>query len=487
MTKSYCCVFLFSSLSFLVTLFGVGATPILLGGKTLKIGIPIKTDFKEFVDVKLNSTNQAIQNQVSGYSIDVFFAVISYLERHLALNVSYEFEAFVNTEGNIAGTYNDLLHQIPEKYDAVVGDVTIVANRSTYVDFTLPYFESGVKMLIQVRHRRHLDMWNFLQPFNWDLWLSIFAFCVFIGLVLLFMERNANKEAGMNDSPSRKQPSTRSSILWLPVARTVLPEKSVAKKCSRFVLLVWLGLAFVLMQSYTANLSTILTVDQLKPYYLTIESLIRDRANVGYRHGSFIGDLLRDHLHFDESTLKNYSKMENYRNALSKGTQNGVIAAMFDELPYIKVFLKRYGSKYMMAGPTYPNHGFGFAFPLGSNLTSYFSRAILNVTESPTMNRIEEKYFGDNHDDLQDQFNQISSETPSLTVQSFTGPFIITGSLVLLALLVSESHIWKRPVMLAKTFSKKYLFYKSDKKANPSEDGPAIGGDAGSTNQGNNY
>ncbi|KAI4353710.1 hypothetical protein L6164_002641 [Bauhinia variegata] len=241
MAKSYCCVFLFSSLAFLVTLFGVGATPILLGGKTLKIGIPIKTEFKEFVEVKLNSTNQAIQNQVKGYSIDVFFAAVSYLERH-SLNVSYEFEAFVNREGNIAGTYDDLLHQIPEK-----------------------------------------------------------------------------------------------------------------------------------------------------------------------------------------------------------------------------------------------------AFPLGSNLTSYFSRAILNVTESPTMDKIEEKYFGNNHDDLQDQFNQISSETPSLTAQSFAGPFIITGSLVLLALLASESHIWKRPVMLAKTFSKKYLFYKSYKKANPSENGLAIGGDAGSTNQGNNY
>ncbi|KAI4353711.1 hypothetical protein L6164_002642 [Bauhinia variegata] len=228
MAKSYCCVFLFSSLSFLVTLFGFGATPILLGGKTLKIGIPIKTDFKEFVDVKLNSTNQAKQNQVSWYSIDVFFAAVSYLEgQYSGLKFSYEFEAFVNKEGMFNGTYEELLQRISEKYDAVVGDVTIVANRSTYVDFTLPYFESGVKMLIQVRHRRHLDMWNFLQPFNWDLWLSIFVFCVFIGLVLLFMERNANKEAGMKDSPSRKQPGTTSSILWLPIARTVLPESAL--------------------------------------------------------------------------------------------------------------------------------------------------------------------------------------------------------------------------------------------------------------------
>ncbi|KAI4353694.1 hypothetical protein L6164_002625 [Bauhinia variegata] len=88
--------------------------------------------------------------------------------------------------------------------------------------------------------------------------------------------------------------------------------ESVAKKCSRFVLLVWLGLAFVLMQSYTANLSSILTLDQLKPSHPTIDCLIRDKENVGYRDSSFIRDLLRDHLHFDESWLKNYSRMEDY-------------------------------------------------------------------------------------------------------------------------------------------------------------------------------
>ncbi|KAL4298271.1 hypothetical protein GQ457_12G019310 [Hibiscus cannabinus] len=39
-------------------------------------------------------------------------------------------------------------------YDAVVGDVTIVANRSLFVDFTLPYTESGVSMLVPIRDNK---------------------------------------------------------------------------------------------------------------------------------------------------------------------------------------------------------------------------------------------------------------------------------------------------------------------------------------------
>ncbi|KAI4353752.1 hypothetical protein L6164_002681 [Bauhinia variegata] len=321
MTKSYSCVFLFLLLSFLAAHFGVEATPF-LGGKTLKIGIPIKKDFKEFVDVKLNDTNQAIQDKVKGYSIDVFFAAVSYLEgKYSGLKVSYEFEAFVNPEGTFNGTYEELLQRIPAgEYDAVVGDVTIVENRSTYVDFTLPYAESSVRMLIQVRHNRHLDMWIFLRPFSWDLWLSIILFCVFIGFTLLFMERNANKDTRTEETLGEKK-FTGPSILWLPIAQAVMPEsESVAKKCSRFVLLVWLALAFIVVQSYTANLSSILTLDQMKPSYPTIDSLIRDQENVGYRHGSFIENLLIDGLHFDKLRLKNFSKMEDYREALRKGT-----------------------------------------------------------------------------------------------------------------------------------------------------------------------
>ncbi|KAI4353750.1 hypothetical protein L6164_002679 [Bauhinia variegata] len=163
-----------------------------------------------------------------------------------------------------------------------------------------------------------------------------------------------------------------------------------------------------------------------------------------------------------------------------------IAQAVLPESESVAKKCSRYGSKYMMAGPTYPNSGFGFAFPQHSNLTSYFSSAILHLIENSTMDMVEDKYFGVNHDDLQDQYDQISSETSSLTTHSFAGLFIITGFLIILALLVSESYVWQRLVMVAKTFSKKYLF-SSSRKVNPSMDGSTSERDAGSTNQENNH
>jgi ionotropic glutamate receptor len=56
-----------------------------------------------------------------------------------------------------------------QKYDAVVGDATIAANRSTYVDFTLPYSKSGVSMAVLVKDNERNNFWIFLKPLSLDL------------------------------------------------------------------------------------------------------------------------------------------------------------------------------------------------------------------------------------------------------------------------------------------------------------------------------
>ena len=109
------------------------------------------------------------------------------------------------------------------KYDAVVGDISIRANRSNYVDFTLPYAESEVMMLVRVGHNPHVNMWIFLRPFSWDLWLTIILFCVFIGAAIRFMERNINRDTTFEGSPPQENMS-RISMFWLPLLQLVLPE-----------------------------------------------------------------------------------------------------------------------------------------------------------------------------------------------------------------------------------------------------------------------
>jgi len=111
------------------------------------------------------------------------------------------------------------------KSDVVVGDMTILAYRSKIVDFTVPYIGSGVKMVVPVKHGRDQNMWTFVKPFSWDLWLSIIIISTFIGIAILIMERNVNALPNQEASANQKKlrPAT---ILWFPISQAILPEST---------------------------------------------------------------------------------------------------------------------------------------------------------------------------------------------------------------------------------------------------------------------
>lgn len=77
-----------------------------ISGKKMRIGVPVKEGFTEFVkvsrDPKTNGTT------VTGYCIDVFKATID----ELPYAVPYEFIPFEDDDGKSAGDYNDMVYQV---------------------------------------------------------------------------------------------------------------------------------------------------------------------------------------------------------------------------------------------------------------------------------------------------------------------------------------------------------------------------------------
>lgn len=81
-----------------------------------------------------------------------------------------------------------------QKYDGLVGDVTITANRSEFAGFTFPYTTSGISMLVPVRDVRNHKAWIFLKPLTTDLWLVSGTFFILTGTVIWFLEHRINPD-----------------------------------------------------------------------------------------------------------------------------------------------------------------------------------------------------------------------------------------------------------------------------------------------------
>lgn len=121
-------------------------------------------------------------------------------------------------------------------------------------------------------------------------------------------------------------------------------------------MVVWLFVALVITQIYTANLTSMLTIQKLEPTISNIETLQRMNAFVGCGRGSFVKGYLETVLHFPTETIKNYSTPDGLADAL----RNQEIAATFLEVPFAKLFLAKFCKEFMISGPTYKVGGFGF-------------------------------------------------------------------------------------------------------------------------------
>ncbi|KAL3746131.1 hypothetical protein ACJRO7_015135 [Eucalyptus globulus] len=388
-----------------------------ISGKKLRIGVPKKDGFDEFFKIEWDPHTGV--PSYSGFAHDMFMAVLD----ALPFAIPYKYIPYMNESRQSAGTYDDMLFEIKlQKVDAVVGDTTITANRSSYVDFTLPYLESGVAMVVAIKDDERRNMWIFLKPLSWNLWLTICVAFISTGFVVWLLEHRTNEEFR---GRRRQQLSV---IFWFSFSTLVFAHREkIGNNLTRLVLIVWVFVVLILTQSYTANLASLLTVQRMTPEFVDVQDLIRNRHFVGYQKGSFVRGLLAGQLKFDESRLIPYGSPEEYHEALSKGSENGGVAAIFDELPCIKHFLAKYCNKYKTVGPTYKADGLAFAFPLRSPLVSYISRAILKVTQDKAiMDGIEGRYFG-GQNSCPEQGAAIFSDNLSLSVYSFGGLFIITG------------------------------------------------------------
>ena len=152
----------------------------------------------------------------------------------------------------------------------------------------------------------------------------------------------------------------------------LLVGEKVVNNWSRFVLIIWIFVVLILTQSYTASLTSILIVQRLQPTFVDIKEIKKNGYFVGYQKNSFVKELLKEQLDIHESMLKPYETSEEYHEALSNGTFNGGVVAIFDEIPYLKIFLANYPSKYTTVGPLYQTDGFGFVSLSLSLLKFYF-------------------------------------------------------------------------------------------------------------------
>ena len=114
-------------------------------------------------------------------------------------------------------------------------------------------------------------------------------------------------------------------------------------------------MALVITQSYSASLTSMLTVQKLEAKVSDIDTLKTSNAAVGHTRG-FYGRYLEEVLGFKSINLRSFSSQEEFANAL----KTGKIAAGFMNDTYLKLFLAKHCRSFVAVGPSYTVGGHGF-------------------------------------------------------------------------------------------------------------------------------
>nr|CAD1821186.1 unnamed protein product [Ananas comosus var. bracteatus] len=364
--------------------------------KELRIGVPNRVGFREFV------SKDPTTNTVKGYCIDVFTSAVALLP----YAVPYKFIPFGNGHQN--PNYYELVNMVAlNVFDAVVGDIAIVTNRTKLVDYTQPYIESGLVVLAPVK-KRTSNAWAFLQPFKLGMWCITALSFFIVGAVIWILEHRINDDFR---GPPKKQLVT---IFWFSFSTLFFAHReNTVSTLGRAVLLIWLFVVLIIQSSYTASLTSILTVQQLSSPIKGIYSLIAGDEPIGSR-------------------LKPLGSPQEYANALELGPENGGVAAVVDERPYIELFLAK-ECRFSIIGSEFTKSGWGFvSVPRDSPLAVDMSTAILRLSENGDLQRIHDKWL--TNEACRSETNEIDSER--LHLRSFWGLFLICGVACFVALAI---------------------------------------------------
>ncbi|KAG4390136.1 hypothetical protein AAZX31_06G217800 [Glycine max] len=392
----------------------------------LRIGVPSTSTFKQYVNVIQEDSGNDTSFKFEGFAIDLFEETVKKLQG--IYHVEYDYLPFNGT------TYDELVKKVYWKeYDAVVGDVAIVSTRYEYVSFTQPYTDPGVVMIVPVKSKTGNRAWLFLKPFTKLMWVLILVIIVYNGFVVWLIERNHCAEL---KGPILHQTTT---MLWLAFCSLFsVNGDRLHSNLSRVATVVWLFVALIITQTYTASLASMLTVEQFEPTVDSIQQLKNSNAMVGYDRGSYLKIYLQDVLGIKAENIKQFDSQKSYADAL----RNKEIAAAFLDIPEAKIFLAKNCKGFVQAGPTYKIGGYGFVFPKGSPLLHSVNQALLNISENGTLRNLENNMLASEEcEDITDP----NVETTSLSPASFMVLFILTGgtsTIVLLIYIFSVNHIY---------------------------------------------
>jgi ABC-type amino acid transport substrate-binding protein len=267
-----------------------------------------------------------------------------------------------------------------------VTNMTITQERAKVVDFTQPWFDAGMRIMVNETadtglHAvvRGLQSAGYLRAYGW-----LAVVIVLSTLALTLFDRRFDAEF-----PSRWRDGIAESfysVMSVATTGRVPSRKNLFGWLGRIWSALWLVCGIGVLAYVTSSVTSVMTT-------LAITGGISGPGDlpgrtIGVFQGS-VGEQFATTMRLDK---RSYSGINEAAIAL----ENGRISAIVGDAPVLEYYVQSNPEKeYDVVGPIFEPDKYAFALQLGSPLTKRITVELLGLKEDGTINQLKRNYFGD--------------------------------------------------------------------------------------------
>ncbi len=294
------------------------------------------------------------------------------------LNLRYEFH-----ESDL----NGILHGVKEgKLDAAIAAISVTADREKLVDFSQPYFNSGLG--IAVKPSSNLTWFDALKRIVTTDVIRLFVLLTFstllMGTVMWLLERNKNES---DFGEGKWTNGLGDGLWWSVVTLTTVGYGDITPKTlpGRIVALVWMISGIVMVASFTATMTSTLTVARLESEITNQQDLYK--FNAGCVSWSTSVEYFNSHKLFAREFIQPSDGL--------KEVSLGKLDAMVYDAPMLRYWILHNHLDELTVLPcTFEKQNYAIALVQGSMWRKPFNQSILRMTRSEHWDETLAKYLG---------------------------------------------------------------------------------------------
>ena len=271
-----------------------------------------------------------------------------------------------------------------KRADVAIAAISITSEREKVVDFTTPFYESGLAILTRAEGKGVLDLMKdtFWTASVAKAMLILLAVFVVLAHGVWFFERKVNAD----QFPKPYRTGIWESAWW--AISTMLSGGCDAKgpmhTLGRVLGAIWMLVCIVVLTYFTAAITTMMTVSQLS------SAINGPNELPGKKVATVMGSTAEKYLKEHGSKVSSFDAIDG---ALEAMNAKKVDAVVYDE-PILSYKSKVAGQPGQQVVGLFERQNYGIALQTDSTLRKQINTVLLELAEDGTINDLRTKWFG---------------------------------------------------------------------------------------------